>query len=321
MNLFKKIAKRVGVNQMVDKSKVVSLPGFHKVSLFDMFRGFKKQIAQHNLIERASAISYNFFMALPPTMIFIFTLLPIVYNMLPVNIEYKKQIVDFITGVVPAKDYNQPIIEFVNSILDAPRADLLSVGILLSLFFSSNAVMGLMRSFDKDLPGFIKRKGLQKRGNALKVTLVLDFLFILCLAALAAQENVLDWLGLEQAWLKSLINYTRWIFILALFLNIVSYIYRAVPSVNKKWPWLTPGSVFATVFMVILALGFSLWVNNFGKFNKLYASIGAVLLVLIYIFVNSLILLIGFEINVSIRSNAQRREEHKEDSFAEDVLI
>lgn len=259
-------------------------------------------------------------MAIPPTLIFLFTLVPVIISLLPFNIDFEWQVTQLIKGIVPAEKYNGPILEFVDTIINGTRPDLLSIGIFLSLFFSSNAIMGLMRSFDKRLPGFVKRKGFQKRGNALKVTLVLDFLFILCIALLAAQKSVLDWIGIEQEWLKNLISSTRWLLILFLFLTIVSYIYRAVPSVNKKWPWITPGSVFATFFMVILALGFSLWVNSFGKFNKLYGSLGAVLLVLVYIFINSLILLIGFEINVSIHSNALNRDTEKENEVI-DVLL
>ncbi|WP_300601326.1 YihY/virulence factor BrkB family protein [Niabella sp.] len=325
MSPIKNIAKRINGSRRIGwlrhKGETTAIPGFERVSVLDTFRGFRRQIKDDNIIERASAISYNFFMAIPPTMIFLFTLVPIIVSLLPIEINFEDEITDIIQGVVPAKKYNEPILEFIGSIIHGPRPDLLSVGILLSLFFSSNAIMGLMRSFDKDLPGFIKRKGLQKRGNALRVTLGLDFLFIICIALLAAQGNVLIWLGIEQRWLINLISSTRWILIFLLFLTIVSYIYRAVPSVNKKWPWVTPGAIFATFFMVVLALGFSFWVSSFGRFNKLYGSLGAVLLVLVYIFINSLILLVGFEINVSIRSNALNRDARQEDAFTEDVLI
>ncbi|MBO9618622.1 MAG: YihY/virulence factor BrkB family protein [Niabella sp.] len=308
------------VKWLVKKSRTTSLPGFADVSLSDVFKKFIEQLKDDNIIERASAISYNFFMAIPPTLIFLFTLVPVIISLLPFNIDFESQVVQLIRGIVPADKYNGPILDFVDTIIHGTRPDLLSIGIFLSLFFSSNAIMGLMRSFDKRLPGFVKRKGFQKRGNALKVTLVLDFLFILCMALLAAQKSVLDWIGIEDEWLKDLISITRWLPIIFLFLTIVSYIYRTVPSVNKKWPWLTPGSVFATLFMVILALGFSLWVNSFGRFNKLYGSLGAVLLVLVYIFINSLILLIGFEINVSIHSNALNRDAEKENEVI-DVLL
>ncbi|MGJ7033711.1 YihY/virulence factor BrkB family protein [Niabella hirudinis] len=325
MSRIKNIAQLVSGSRRLswlrNKGETTAIPGFEQVSVLDTFKGFRKQIQDDNIIERASAISYNFFMAIPPTLIFLFTLFPIILGKLPVKIQFKEEIIAIIKGIVPDPRYHLPILEFVNNIFEGQRTDLLSVGILLSLFFSSNAIMGLMRSFDKNLPGFIKRKGLQKRGNALRVTLVLDFLFILCVGLLAAQGNVLEWFGIEQQWLINLISSTRWVLIVILFLTIVSYIYRAVPSVHKKWTWITPGSVLAAVLMTILALGFSWWVGSFGSFNKLYGSLGTVLLVLVYIFINSLILLVGFEINVSIRSNALKRAIQKEEPFTEDVLI
>ncbi|MBZ4191753.1 YihY/virulence factor BrkB family protein [Niabella beijingensis] len=324
-NIIRRFRSSRRVTWLRHKGETAVIPGFERVSVVDTFRGFRKQIKDDNIIERASAISYNFFMAIPPTLIFLFTLVPVVLGLFPTDIDFRAQmeaqIGTLVISIIPAKKNYEPILEFIFNIINRPRTDLLSIGIFLSLFFSSNAIMGLMRSFDKDLPGFIKRKGLQKRGNALRVTLGLDFLFILCIVLLAAQGSVLKWFGIEQQWLINLISSTRWILIFLLFLTIVSYIYRAVPSVNKKWPWITPGAIFATFFMVVLALGFSLWVSSFNNFNKLYGSLGTVLLVLVYIFINSLILLIGFEINVSIRSNALRREASKEDAFAEDVLI
>ncbi|MCF3107907.1 YihY/virulence factor BrkB family protein [Niabella sp. CC-SYL272] len=324
-NIVKRIKDSRRISWLRHKGETAAIPGFERVSVLDTFRGFRKQIKDDNIIERASAISYNFFMAIPPTMIFLFTLVPVILGLFPTNFDFKTQIEEqietLIKGVIPAPKNYEPILEFIFNIIHRPRTDLLSAGILLSLFFSSNAIMGLMRSFDKDLPGFIKRKGLQKRGNALKVTLVLDFLFILCMALLAAQGNVLEWLGIEQQWLINLISSTRWVLVVGLFWVIVSYIYRAVPSVHKKWTWITPGSVLAAVLMTILALGFSWWVSSFGNFNKLYGSLGTVLIVLVYIFINSLILLVGFEINVSIRSHALNRDARREDLFAEDVLI
>ena len=305
------------VGWAVRKSKTLSLPGFEQVSPFDMFRKFVEQLKEDNIIERASAISYNFFMAIPPTMIFLFSLLPLFH----IDQSVKDEISSLITNIIPEQRNYRPILKFIDNVMEHRRTDLLSFGVLLSLFFYSNAIMGLMRTFDKDFQGFVKRKGLQKRGNALKVTLVLDFLFVICIALLEAQGKVLEWIGIKEEWLKNLIGYTRWVLIILLFLTIVSDIYRAVLSVNKKWPWITPGSVIATFFMMVLAAGFSWWVSSFGNFNKLYGSLGTVLIVLIYIFVNSLILLVGFEINVSIRDITLKREAQKNNVFMEDVLI
>jgi membrane protein len=288
-------------------SKKINIPGFKEVSVYDMLKNFRHQIKDHNIIERASAISFNFATALPPTIIFLFTLIPF----LPINKQFIKELYSVIKDIVPGpKNYNA-VIGFLNDFLNHPRNGLLSLGFLLSLFFSSNAIMGVMRSFDKNYPGFIKRKGIAKRIMAIKITLVLIFLFTICIALMIAQGAVLKWIGIENVIWRTLIIKTRWVFIALLFFVITSYIYRTAPSVNKRWSFISPGSFVATFLMLLFALGFSWWVGHFGNYNKLYGSLGTLLILLIFIYFNSLVLLIGFELNVSVYRIAKKSEDNK----------
>jgi membrane protein len=90
----------------------------------------------------------------------------------------------------------------------------------------------------------------------------------------------------------------------------ISFIYKFAPSLKKRWPIVTPGSLFATFLTLVTTIVFSYWVNNFSAYNKVYGSIGTVLIIMLLIFINSLILLIGFELNASImhlRNNADKR--------------
>ena len=146
------------------------------------------------------------------------------------------------------------MLNFVYSIINEPRNGLLILSILLSLFFSSNALMGVMRSFDKNYPGFTKRKGIRKRLTAMRITSMLFLLFILCLALLIAQQSVLEWLGVENEILAAALGKVRWIFIFLLVFIIISYIYRHAPSVDKKWKIITPGSIIATCLVIVCSL-------------------------------------------------------------------
>ena len=159
-----------------------------------------------------------------------------------------------------------------------------------------------MRSFDKNYIGFRKRKEYQKRGAALKITLVLFILFLSSILLLIAQGQVLSWIGIRSATVRNIISNVRWVVIMLLFFASISYIYRHAPAVHKKWRLINPGSILATFLMIICTLGFTWYVNHFGQFNQLYGSIGTVLILMILIFFNSLVLLIGFELNVSISS-------------------
>ncbi|WP_114789008.1 YihY/virulence factor BrkB family protein [Niabella yanshanensis] len=314
MGVGKKIKEKVedsGVwRQMVARSRSENLPGFRSVSLFNTVKKFKEHVVWDDLIERASAISFNSAMALPPLLLFLCTLIPIIARFtFVIQLDLDEQLYDLIRDVIPASNNNEPIVAFVHGIINEPRNGLLIFSIFLSIFFSSNAMMGVMRSFDKDYTGFTKRKGIRKRLTAIRITLVLVFLFILCLALLIAQQSVLEWLGIENEWLAAALGKVRWVLIILLLFFIISYIYRHAPSVHKKWKILTPGSIIATCLVIVCSLAFSWYVSKFGTYNKLYGSIGTIIVLLALMFLNSLILLIGFEINASIYALAKTRED------------
>ena len=313
MSLIKKIRSKIARShlwqRLVAGSHKENLPGFRQVSLFNTIQRFKEHVVWDDLVERASAIAFNSAMALPPLLLFVCTLIPIIANFhFIIELRLMDQLAELIKDVIPARSNYEPILAFIDQIVNKPRNALLFFSILMSIFFSSNAMMGIMRSFDQNYPGFIKRKGFKKRMIAIRITLTLIFLFILCLALLIAQKSVLTWLGVENQIVTDIWEKARWVLVLLLVFSIISYIYRHAPSVDEKWKLVTPGSVLATCLVVICTLGFTTWVSQFGTYNKLYGSIGTLIFLLVLIFLNSLILLIGFELNASIYSLARAKE-------------
>jgi membrane protein len=281
------------------KSKHWYLPGFEGVPLYDVARFFYGQVKTVGLTERASAIAYNFIMAIPPSFLFLFTLIP----HLPFikKKEILNQIRLILKDLIPDGKSANNIVEFINvTFFKAPVFGLLSFGLLLALFFASNAMMGLMRSFNKNYIGFTKRKGLHDRWVAIRLTSLIFGLVLGCLILLITQGAALGWLK-SDFW-KGFIFYTRWIFIIALIFYSIAFIYRYAPAVHKKWKLVSPGTILATFLCIMASLGFSTFVNNFGRYNALYGSIGAIIVLMALIFINSLVLLIGFELNVSIKS-------------------
>jgi membrane protein len=129
---------------------------------------------------------------------------------------------------------------------------------------------------------------------------------------LIAQGQVLKWLGIKNATVRVFIMNARWVVIVFLFFSCISYIYRHAPAVHKKWKLINPGSILATFLMILFTLLFSWYVNHFGNYNQVYGSIGTVLILMLLIFFNSLVLLIGFELNVSISSLKKIADERKE---------
>ena len=285
------------VKFLIRKSKRIHIWGFRGIPLYDVVRFFFQQVRRSGLTERASSIAFNLVMAIPPACIFLFTLIPF----LPIG-GFVEELYQFIRDTLPGQSDHAVIIGFMQDFLEQPRSGLLSFGFILALYFSSSAMIGIMRSFNKDYIGFRKRTVLQVRGVAIMLTLTVFLLFIVSIIALISRSKVLEWLGVESEFWKTIIINSRWIVVILLFFYTISFIYRYAPAVHKKWKFLSPGAILATFLMIVFTMLFSFWVTNFGNYHKLYGSISTILIVMLLIYFNSLVLLIGFELNVSLNS-------------------
>jgi membrane protein len=302
------------IRLVVDKSKKIILPGFDGVPLYDVASFFISEIRKEGLNERAAAIAYNFIMAIPPTCLFLFTLIPNLPFVPSKTIQ--RQLHTLITDIIPAKEHNANLIKFVDSFFAGSKVGLLSFGFVLLIYFASNGMMGLMRSFNKSSIGFSKRTGLQTRWMAIKLTFLIMGLVLGCLILLIMQGTVISWLGVENNLLVIFFSTFRWVFMLGLIFFTFAFIYKYAPAVTKRWKLLSPGAILGAALSVLATIGFSIFVNNFGRYNALYGSIGSVIVLMILIFINSLVLLIGYELNASIHSlkaMAEERELHEKE--------
>ena len=301
------ISKRLSASPgkaVIRGSKKIYLPGLSGFSIYDIWYPFLRQLRKTSIVERASGISFNIVMAIPPTLIFVFTLIPY----LPISQQFLNQLFSLIRDIIPGEKNNAVIINFLKDFIDQPRNELLSFGLLLAIIFSSSAMMGVLRAFDKNYTGFGKRKALHKRRVAIQLTLIVFTLIFLCVLLLVAQDFVLEWLGVESALLRTVIHNARWILFILLTFTIVSFIYRHGPATAKKWPLFTPGAVLATTLMIIATALFSYWVNHFSTYNKIYGSIGSIFILMSLIYANSLAVLLGFELNVTLSNLREQKD-------------
>jgi len=298
----KKILETAAGKNIIRGSQQLYLPGFSGLSLYEVWNAFLGQLRRTSLVERASGVSFNMVMAMPPTLLFIFTLVPL----LPISEQFLNELFALVRTVVPGAQNHAVIVGFLQDLLQQPRTGLLSFGLLATIYFSSNAMMGILRAFDRNYPGFSERRGWQRRKVALTLSLVTFVLFFMFLLLLIAQAGVLTWLGIQNKVLVALIHYARWGLIFLLLFCIVSFIYKHGPAVTKKWPLVTPGSVMATCMMIGATGLVSWWITNFGNYNKLYGSISALFIVMSLIYINALAVLMGFELNVTLSNLRQQ---------------
>jgi membrane protein len=237
--------------------------------------------------------------------------------------QIKRQLHSIIRDIIPADTYNKGIITFVDSFFKEDHIALLSFGFVLLIFFASNGMMGLMRSFNKNYIGFEKRTGLNTRMVAIKLTVIIMGLILACLILLIAQNAVLKWLGIQNTTVLQLIGVARWLFIVTLIFYAIGFIYKYAPAIKKRFRLFSPGAILATFLSILTTLSFSIFVNNFGKYNALYGSIGTIIVLMIIIYINSLVLLIGYELNVSIHSIKAMADErqNQQHNINEDLIF
>jgi membrane protein len=212
----------------------------------------------------------------------------------------------------------------VTDFFNTQRSGLLSFSFLAGVFFSSNAMMGIMHTFDRSYFEERSSRFMAKRWTAVKLTSLLILLVIGTVLLLATEGPIktfiLQKLGWDNLVIRSIIVWSRWVVIFVLIYMTIAFIYRWGPAVKVKWSIISPGTILATLLVILTSWLFSVWVNNFASYNKVYGSLGTVLIIMNLVYFNSLILLIGFEINVSITAiKAQSKKRQMIDAIAKDA--
>ena len=297
--LHKHLLKFKPYSLFIEWTKACVLPGFSPLPLYTVATFFFREIGKEALVNKASSLAYNFMLAIFPGIIFLFTLIPYI----PKRIGFQEQLMSLLALVLP----NNAFLAFeatINDIVNIQNGSLLSLGFLLSLFFATNGVHNLMMAFNKSSLIVETRSLLKRRLVALVLTVVMVLSMIVCIAAMTVGELVINYLkdeiDYEGSFTIYLIQFIRWALLGFLYFVNVSILYRYGPAHAKKWKFFSAGSWLATILAFLTIWGFSFYINNFSTYNKLYGSIGTLMVVMIWLYLNSLILLVGFELNASV---------------------
>jgi membrane protein len=304
MKLKRHILTWKPVAALIRSSKTIVLPGFEGLPLFEVISYFRQHSKKIGYNERAAAISFNIIIALPAGLMFLFTLVPY----LPVATQFQREFLRTIKDVLRSDRIYvvvKGVLDDIFDVLKTRRGGLLSISIFIAFFFASNAMMGIMRTFDRSF--YEERRGrfMVKRWMAIKLTSLLLVLILATGLLLTTQVPIRRLLraqgpSLQKSLIWDLLHFIRWVIIILLNFFSIAIIYKYAPAAKVRWKTFSPGAVIACLLTILTSYLFSIWVNNFGKYNQLYGSISTVLLLMNLIFFNALILLIGFELNVSI---------------------
>ena len=278
-------------------SKKVTPWGFEGLSIYDVTIFFWKGLMEGAITTRASSLAFNFFLAFFPAVIFLFTLIPYI----PIQ-GFQETLMELLATVLP-ESTNQMAFKTIDDIVNNPRGGLLSIGFILALYFSTNGVSALIEAFNSSYHIRESRSFLYQRSLSLVLTLILALILILTITIIIFSKSYLESLlsdGAISSEYLYLFTIGRW-FLLSTFLLLgISLLFYLAPNLKVQWKVFSPGTIFASLFVIITSILFSYYINNFAQYNQIYGSIGTLIIILIWMYFNSIILLTGFEINASI---------------------
>jgi membrane protein len=302
--------------------KVKSLPGFKGVPIYDVMVFFFNELTSYDLFIRANAAAFSFFLSLFPSIMALFTLIPYLKNYL---LDYLPQGDNFdlilqteIKRIMPGVAGDR-LFDFIEDITSNPRVGLLSVGFLMAIFFASNGMLALMRGFEKSYQTtFFHRNFWKKRLVAIGLTFWIGLMLIGSVILVILGNSIIQWASefrLINQISAYLLGIFRWFATLTLFYTSISFVYRFGPATKKKFALWTPGTALATVLCVLVSVAFSYYVNNFNTYNELYGSIGTIISMMLWIQLNCVFLIIGFELNASIAVNRDLKTAKEDTEF------
>lgn len=286
-------------DNLVEWSKKAIIPGFGKLPLYTVATFFFQEITRESILNKASSLSYNFMLAIFPGIIFLFTLIPYI----PVD-NFQEKLLSFLEIVIPTDAFTA-IQKTLEDIIKNQNGGLLSFGFVLATFFATNGMTNLMMTFNKASLTRENRKWLVRR----IIALALSFAIV---TALALGIGVFTIVGIFINYLKENIEYdlswfwtflltvSKWCILFLIYFFTVGLVYKYGPSSSRHWKIFSPGAILATILAILTFSGFAFYINNFNAYNKIYGSIGTIIVIMIWMYLNSLIILIGFELNTSL---------------------
>ncbi|HZH54335.1 MAG TPA: YihY/virulence factor BrkB family protein, partial [Sphingobacteriaceae bacterium] len=282
----------------IEWTKVIVLPGFGSLPLYTVATFFFQEIARESILNKASSLAYNFMLAIFPGMIFLFTLIPYI----PIA-NFQEQLLEFVELVMPTNAF-LAVESTLSDIVQNQNRGLLSIGFILATFFSTNGMSALMLSFNKSSLIAESRSWGRQRLVAIGLTLVLVIALTVGMGVFTLAGYVIAYLRetfeVRTAFWTFLISAARWIILFVIYFFTVSILYKFGPASTNKSKFFSPGATLATILAILTLSAFAFYINQFGAYNKLYGSIGTLIVIMIWLYLNSLILLVGFELNASI---------------------
>ncbi len=285
------------IKQFIRLFQSIKIPGMEGMSLYDLFELYIPGIIKGALTARAGSIAFSFFIALFPFTLFILTLIPYI----PID-GFQDDFTAFILQSMPSRESAEAVKLVLFDIAENKYGELLSFGVILAILLMTNGVNAIFSGFEYTYHQIETRTVIRQYLVSLLVSLILVFLLLFTVAVIIFLGLIIKRLNEEGIvsnaviWVRS----AQYIIMILMVYWAVSILFYFGTKEGKKISFFSAGSIFTTSFFIINFIIFGIYINKFAQYNKLYGSIGTVLIIMLFIWVNSIILLLGFELNTSL---------------------
>lgn len=292
-----KLEKIPVVRQLVRFTKEIKFKSLIEgMSLYDILELYILGIFKGAFSYRASAIAFSFFMALFPFALFILNLIPYI----PIK-DFQVDFINFIAQNVPPNTF-EAIDKIIMDILNNSYQGLLSSGFILSIFLMTNGVNAILGGFEMSEHITLTRSYFKQYLISLALSLILSLLLLITVAAIIVFEVFIQKIKIQDYFSDniSLIEWGRYAFVILMILITTSTLYKYGTKETAKIKFISSGAIFTTILIIISSYVFGIYVEKFARYNELYGSIGTLLVLMFYIWINCMVLLLGFELNAAI---------------------
>ena len=290
-----KLNKIPVVKQLIAITKAIKLKTLEGLSLYDILELYVLGIFKGAFSYRASSIAFSFFMALFPFALFILNLIPFI----PLE-NFQADFLEFVEEGVPPNTYDA-IEAILRDIMETSHQGLLSSGFILSILLMTNGINAILGGFEMSAHITITRGFFRQYFVSLAISLVLSMILLITVAAIVIAEVMIQKINIRGYVADvSVIEWSRYGFILLMILITTSILYKFGAKETSSIAFISYGAVFTTILIVVSSYVFGIYVTKFAKYNELYGSIGTLLVLMFYIWINCMVLLLGFELNATI---------------------
>lgn len=293
---IKSLPQRIA-NAWQKKTSKIVLPGLDGLTAYDLWVIYSSGIINGTFSTRASAVAFSFFMALFPFLLFVLNLIPYI-NFID---DFQLQFLVFMDSLLPpttSEFFNDIFLDIANT----PRAGLLSLSFLLSIFLMANGVNAIFTGFEFSYHTKANRSIIRQYVIALGISILMALLLLITVIVAVYITYAIDDLNDlkimgDRGISAPLVKYS--VFIVLIYLTVATLYYFGTKE-GRLAKFFSIGATFTTLLILLTTYFFGLYIENFSQYNELYGSIGALLVLMIYIWLNSNILLLGFELNASL---------------------